>query len=260
MEPLAKELGIDVNTEAEMLIDIAYKKFSTENTLIGSPESCQKMLSNIYSIGITEVACLVDFGIKNDTVLAGLERIVETKKRYEAYSNLQKSLHVENQKTELDLIDEYEITHVQMTPSQSKLILDLHKQSKNKKITSVQHWFIGGEALNKTVVKGLSELTDSKFYNMYGPTETTVWSAWRGINPTDISIGEPIINTNLLLLNEFEQVVPKGVVGELCIDGLGVAKGYYNNIELTNEKFKNINTHNFGNSRFYKTGDLVKQN
>ncbi len=240
------------------MIDLAYTRFSQQNTLIGSPESCQKMLYQVQSIGVTEVACLVDFGVENDKVLAGLEKIVETKEIYQSYREFINLLNTDNQKTELDLIDNYQVTHVQMTPSQSKLVLDLYKQTNNRDLSSVQHWFIGGEALNKNLIKGLSAITNCKLYNMYGPTETTVWSAWREINSENIKIGAPIINTNLLLLNEFEQQVPIGVVGELYIGGLGLARGYYNNTELTEERFKKINNPYFGNKRFYKTGDLMK--
>ncbi|MEO8238309.1 MAG: FkbM family methyltransferase, partial [Flavobacterium sp.] len=168
--------------------------------------------------------------------------------------------NVENQKNELELIDTYKITHVQMTPSQSKLVLDLYHQDKSRNISSVKHWMIGGEPLNEKLLEGLSAITNAKLYNMYGPTETTVWSAWREITKDDFKIGKPILNTNLLLLNEFEQQVPLGVVGELHIGGLGVAKGYHNNTELTNKSFKNINNPYFGNTRFYKTGDLMRLN
>ncbi|WP_378186677.1 MupA/Atu3671 family FMN-dependent luciferase-like monooxygenase [Aquimarina sp. W85] len=260
MEPMAQELGLDVNTQSEELIEMAYQKFSKENTLFGSPESCQKMLFNIQNIGVTEVACLVDFGVESEKVLSGLKKIVETKNIYRSYISLNRVLNTDNQKTELDLINDHKITHVQMTPSQSKLVVDLYNQTQNKELSSVQHWFIGGEAIHKDVIKGLSTIINSncKLYNMYGPTETTVWSAWREINSKDINIGTPIINTDLLLLNGDEQQVPIGVVGELFIGGLGVAKGYYNNPELTDKNFKDIKHSYYGNNRFYKTGDLMK--
>ena len=260
MEPLAKELGIDIKTQGEEIIEIAAKKFGKENTLIGSPESCQKTLFSLQGIGVTEIACLVDFGVEKEKILASLEKVVDTKNLYESNNAFTRLLNVDNQKTELDLIDEYQVTHVQMTPSQSKLVLDMYKQTKGKSLSSIQHWFIGGEALNSEVVKGLEEITESKFYNMYGPTETTVWSAWREINGEDIKIGAPIANTELLLLNEFEQQVPIGVVGELYIGGQGVGRGYHNNEELTKERFRSISIPNFKSNRFYKTGDLMKLN
>lgn len=260
MEPLAKQAGLDIHTQLEDLIEIAYQKFSKENTLIGSPESCQKMLHLIQQIGVTEVACLVDFGVESEKVLSGLRYINKAKDLYHSHAALVKLLHTDNQKTELELIRDYKVTHVQMTPSQAKLMTDLHNQTHDGELSSVQHWFIGGEALNQELIKNLKSITNGKLYNMYGPTETTVWSAWREINHGDIHIGEPIINTDLLLLNEFEQQVPVGVVGELYIGGSGVAKGYYNNPELTGKSFKQVNNLYAGEGRFYKTGDLMKLN
>lgn len=260
MEPVAKETGLDINTQMDDLIEMAFRKFSKENTLIGSPESCQKMLHSIRNIGVTEVACLVDFGVESEKVLKGLENIVKAKEIYHYHIDLIKSLNIDNQKTELDLIHEYKLTHVQMTPSQTKLIVDLHDQTLDKGLSSVKYWFIGGEAINQGLIKSLSTITGARLYNMYGPTETTVWSAWREINEEDIHIGAPIINTDLMLLNEFEQQVPVGVVGELFIGGSGVAKGYYHNQELTDKCFKIISSPHFGNNRFYKTGDLMKLN
>lgn len=260
MEPLAQQVGLDIHTQREDLIEIAYQKFSRENTLIGSPESCQKMLHSIQNIGVTEVACLVDFGVESEKVLSGLEYIVKAKALYHAHVDLLNLLHIDHQKTELELIRDYKVTHVQMTPSQAKLVADLYSQTEDKGLSSVQHWFIGGEALNQELIKSLEAITDGKLYNMYGPTETTVWSAWRQINQEDIHIGAPIINTDLLLLNEYEQPVPVGVVGELYIGGSGVAKGYYNNPELTERNFKEVNHPYSGKGRFYKTGDLMKLN
>lgn len=260
MEPLAKQAGLDIHTQLEDLIEVAYRKFSRENTLIGSPESCQNMLHMIQNIGVTEVACLVDFGVESEKVLSGLKYISKAKDLYQSHNGLVELLHTDNQKTELELIRDYKVTHVQMTPSQAKLMTDLHHQTDDGELSSVQHWFIGGEALNQELIKNLVSITDGKLYNMYGPTETTVWSAWRQINHGDIHIGEPIINTDLLLLNEFEQQVPVGVVGELYIGGPGVAKGYYNNPELTDKSFKQVNNPYAGKGRFYKTGDLMKLN
>lgn len=258
MEPLAKELGLDIETQGEEIIDIAYKKFSKENTLIGTAESCQAMLFSLQDIGVTEVACLVDFGVGNEKVMACLEQIVETRSLYDAQAGLAQLLHINNQGTELELIHKHKITHVQTTPSQAKLIVDLSDPGKPGALSTVQHWFIGGEPVSRNLIEGLTAITHAKLYNMYGPTETTVWSTWREISSNDCNIGGPVLNTSLLLLNEFEQQVPAGVVGELYIGGAGVAKGYYNDIELTNKSFITVTNPHFGTGRFYRTGDLMK--
>ncbi|WP_343675060.1 MupA/Atu3671 family FMN-dependent luciferase-like monooxygenase [Chitinophaga sp.] len=253
MEPLAKEIGLDINTQREELIEIAYKKFSRENTLIGTAESCQHMLHQLQKIGVNEIACLVDFGIESSAVLDGLANIVVAKHLYEAGQRLVSLLHTDKQRTALDLISEYSLTHVQMTPSQCKLVYDLYQQKNDNSLSSLQRWLIGGEAVNRKVISGLQTATSAAFYNMYGPTETTVWSAWRKIHADDIAIGGPVYNTDLLLLNEYGQQVPVGVVGELYIGGAGVAKGYYGNPTLTAQSFVEIN-----GGRYYKTGDLMR--
>ncbi|WP_276381415.1 MupA/Atu3671 family FMN-dependent luciferase-like monooxygenase [Flavobacterium sp. H4147] len=260
MEPLAQELSLNIDTQSDEIIEFAYRKFSKENTLIGSVQSCQKMLQSIQNIGVTEVACLVDFGVENEKVLSGLKNIAKAKSLYQKQNELRDLLNINNQKNELELIDTYKVTHVQMTPSQSKLILDLYNQDNSRDISSVEHWMIGGEPLNQNLIDGLSEITNAKLYNMYGPTETTVWSAWREIRNGNFKIGNPILNTKLLLLNEFEQQVPLGVVGELYIGGSGVSKGYYNNSELTAGSFKKLKNKQADTIKFYKTGDLMRLN
>lgn len=253
MEPLAREIGLDVNTQREELIDIAYQKFGKENTFIGTATSTQTMLHELQKIGVNEIACLVDFGIDSSTVLDGLANIVTARNLYQARQELVTLLHTDQQYTALDLIKRHQLTHVQMTPSQCKLVYDLYQQKNDDSLASLQRWLIGGEALNSDVIKGLAAVTTAEFYNMYGPTETTVWSAWRSIHARDIAIGGPIYNTDLLLLNEYGQQVPVGVVGELYIGGAGVAKGYYNNTPLTEQSFLHMH-----GGRYYKTGDLMK--
>lgn len=72
-----EELGIESNIES--LINMSYKKYNDSNTLIGTPESCQKLLHQVEAVGVTEVACFIDFGIENKKVLSGIEKIVEAR-------------------------------------------------------------------------------------------------------------------------------------------------------------------------------------
>jgi amino acid adenylation domain-containing protein len=93
-------------------------------------------------------------------------------------------------------------------------------------------------------------------WNLYGPTETTIWST--GCQITDaagITIGRPLANTQVYIVNEALQLQPVGVPGELLIGGDGVARGYLNRPELTAEKFI---PNPFGAGRVYRTGDLAR--
>lgn len=92
---------------------------------------------------------------------------------------------------------------------------------------------------------------------MYGPTETTIWSCIGNVSDCDrVHIGTPIANTKIYILNQFGQICPIGVPGELCIGGDGLAREYFNNPDLTNEKF--VNCIYTPQNRIYRTGDLAK--
>lgn len=122
-----------------------------------------------------------------------------------------------------------------------------------------------GEQLKVTphIVKFFSKIPDAILYNQYGPTETHVVTQlrlsgeahlWPGL-PT---IGKPIYNTRILILNEQLKAVPQGVIGELCVSGKSLAQGYLNLEELTNDKFIHWHGPDHESLRLYRTGDLAR--
>ncbi|MFP2934076.1 condensation domain-containing protein, partial [Pyxidicoccus sp. 3LG] len=99
--------------------------------------------------------------------------------------------------------------------------------------------------------------------NMYGPTETTVWSSTHSVTASDagaatISIGSPIANTRLYVLDASGQPVPTGAPGELFISGDGVVRGYLGRADLTAERFVPDAFSGVSGSRMYRTGDLAR--
>jgi uncharacterized protein (DUF111 family) len=92
------------------------------------------MTAKLNSIGITEIACLVDFGVENEKVFESLKRVNLAKNNYQNEQAKASVVDVKNYKTELQLIQEHNITHVQMTPSQSKLVVKQLEQSNSKNI------------------------------------------------------------------------------------------------------------------------------
>ena len=115
----------------------------------------------------------------------------------------------------------------------------------------------GGEALPRELADQLLERS-GELWNMYGPTETTIWSLVSRVEPGEgpVSIGEPMANTEVYVLDADRQAVPVGVSGELHIGGDGLARGYLDRAELTAERFV---AHPFRRAaRLYRTGDLVR--
>ncbi len=113
----------------------------------------------------------------------------------------------------------------------------------------------GGEALPRDVAESLLGRV-GQLWNLYGHTETTVWSTCGRIeHPVDrITIGRPIANTQVHILDSRRQALPAGVPGEIVIAGQGVAQGYLNRPELTEERF--IPDTLAGIGRMYRTGDI----
>ncbi|WP_406346322.1 amino acid adenylation domain-containing protein [Streptomyces sp. NBC_00648] len=116
----------------------------------------------------------------------------------------------------------------------------------------------GGEALSRTL-KDHFLSTGTEAWNLYGPTETTVYSTGTLVRPdAPITIGRPIANTEVLILDEELRPVAEGEPGELCIAGTGLAEGYVNRPELTAEKF--VAHPLVAGARLYRTGDLARWN
>lgn len=123
-----------------------------------------------------------------------------------------------------------------------------------------------GEAMPAKQLKvWTSKLPNVKFVNLYGPTEITVdctyYEVEREFNDDEfIPIGKACHNKGILVLNDNNELVKTGETGELCVRGTGVALGYYNNREKTQEVFVQNPLHNLYEDKIYRTGDIVKYN
>jgi amino acid adenylation domain-containing protein len=151
-------------------------------------------------------------------------------------------------------------TIMQATPATWRMLLAAGWQgSESLKI------LCGAETLNRELAIQLRE-RGTELWNLYGPTETTIWSTAYKVDSQKsdfragevISIGRPIANTQLYVLDQDQQPVPVGIIGELHIGGLGLARGYLNRPELTSETFISNPFNDVSTSRLYKTGDLVR--
>ncbi|WP_278248406.1 polyketide synthase [Niastella populi] len=148
-------------------------------------------------------------------------------------------------------IQEHRITHLHTTPG----FLETINPASCKVLKRV---IAGGEACRKGLREKWAGVAD--FYNEYGPTETTVtvieyccpYNSLAGLDV--LPIGKPLSNNTAYILTESLSLCPKGVMGEICIGGAGLARGYLNQDALTKEKF--ISNPFRAGERLYKTGDL----
>ena len=152
----------------------------------------------------------------------------------------------------VELIAANKITLMQATPSTWRILLanDWKDQSKTAKLVAL----CGGEPLPLDLVAELLPCV-AELWNMYGPTETTVWSTCKRISRPDelITIGKPIANTQIYILDKNRNVLPISAPGEMYIGGTGVTLGYHNRAELNAQRF--ISHPVYG--RIYATGDLA---
>ena len=152
------------------------------------------------------------------------------------------------------LIRRHNVTVMQATPAAWRLLLTHGWQG-----CAELRVLCGGEALPTALAEALAA-NIRELWNLYGPTETTIWSTMTRVCGRDgaaiASIGRPIANTQIYILDARGGPVPIGVVGEIHIGGAGVARGYLNRPELTAERFVPDPFSNAPDARMYKSGDL----
>jgi amino acid adenylation domain-containing protein len=149
-----------------------------------------------------------------------------------------------------EMLVKEEITVMQVTPATWRMLIDVGWKGRD-----CLRVFCGGEAMTPGLA---AELLDRsrEVWNMYGPTETTIYSAIKRVERGTrvVTIGKPIDNTNVYILDENLSQVPVSATGEIWIGGTGVALGYIGRPELTGERF--IDSPFVRGERIYRTGDL----
>ncbi len=151
---------------------------------------------------------------------------------------------------------------IQLTPSHLDFFYLVYKDEYERPVTG--RISIGGEALYLSHFDYiLQEGEKLEVINEYGPTEATVaCSSYSFSIPSDkklphrLPVGNPISNVQIFVLNEYDQPVPLGVVGEICVGGVQVARGYLNSPELTKRKFIANPFNHLSGATIYKTGDM----
>ena len=154
----------------------------------------------------------------------------------------------------MELIGSSRCTVLQATPATFRALIDAGWKGRAK-----LKLLCGGEAMVPDLAAGLLARC-GELWNMYGPTETTVWSSIHRVHSAEgpVSIGCPIANTQLYVLDAHGNLAPIGITGELYIGGDGLARGYLHGEELTAERFVPDPFCGRTDARMYKTGDLAR--
>ncbi|MFC5742111.1 non-ribosomal peptide synthetase, partial [Dyella tabacisoli] len=160
----------------------------------------------------------------------------------------------------VELIARHGVTTLHFAPSMLSSFLDA---SDVERCTSLRRLICSGEALPAATVRKARQLLPStSLHNLYGPTEAaidvTAWSCPADFDANIVPIGRPIANTSIYLLDEHQQPVPLGAVGELYIGGDGVARGYLKRAQLTAERFLHNPFGKAPDARMYRSGDLAR--
>ncbi|MZQ80588.1 amino acid adenylation domain-containing protein [Paenibacillus sp. 5J-6] len=153
----------------------------------------------------------------------------------------------------------HQVTHIQFVPSMLKAFLQSGEFL--EQLSTLKYVFNVGEAIKSELVREFySLLPGVKLVNLYGPTEATIYATTEWLSPTlsgaNIPIGQPLNNMRAYVLDSAQMLQPIGIAGELCLAGVGVARGYFNRVELTAEKF--IVDPFKPEERMYRTGDLAR--
>ncbi|WP_275374542.1 non-ribosomal peptide synthetase [Xenorhabdus bovienii] len=146
-------------------------------------------------------------------------------------------------------VEKHQLTHALLPPA----LLPHLMQAKWRSVTTL---IVGGEAISPDIA--MQWKSGRQLYNAYGPTETTVCVAMASLVSKKITIGQPLNNITVRLLDSNGHLVPIGVAGELCIGGVQLARGYLHDPEMSAKKFIIDPTDETHTQRLYRTGDLAR--
>ncbi len=158
------------------------------------------------------------------------------------------------------LIQEKHVTTLHFVPSMLAVFLN---EERVKQCRSLRQVVCSGEALPADLARHcLASMPWVRLHNLYGPTEAaidvTYWECLAEDLRPSVPIGKPIANIRLYVVDEAMEPVPLGVPGELCLGGVGLARGYWGRGDLTAERFIPDALSGRSGERLYRTGDLVR--
>ncbi|MBX2807215.1 MAG: LLM class flavin-dependent oxidoreductase [Cellvibrionaceae bacterium] len=255
----AKPDDIDIKRlspeEMETILDFAFERYYETSGLFGTVANCIEMVDRCKAAGVDEIACLLDFGVDTEQVMAGLPLLKVVRDRTNI--GVGPALDQAQDQSLPAQLARHGVTHFQCTPSMASMLC--FDSEARTQLAGLSHMMVGGEAFPKSLADDLKSILTGRLTNMYGPTETTIWSTTCDVDKGSvIPIGRPIANTDIYILDEHYQPVPAGVPGDLFIGGQGVVRGYFGRPALTAERFIPSPFSDDPKARIYWTGDLAK--
>ncbi|MEV0696799.1 MupA/Atu3671 family FMN-dependent luciferase-like monooxygenase [Saccharopolyspora sp. NPDC050389] len=240
--------GAAVNDEdLESVLDLALDRYLERSGLFGSPAEGAEVVRRLEAAGADEIACLIDFGVAVDEVIAGLPTL-----------NRLKELHEEEvadaEHSFAQLCRRYNVTLLQCTPSFLSALVA--QSTALESLRGARALLVGGEAIPADLARRLSAaLPGVRLFAAYGSPESTFSAAVHEVAPgAAASIGRPLPDTEVLVVDEDLREVPVGAVGELLIGGAGIAAGYLDQPGLTAQWFVASRS-----GTAYRTGDRVRR-
>lgn len=168
-----------------------------------------------------------------------------------------------NPNSVLEFIKDFGVTHINFVPTMLEQILNTIQMEKISCIGRLKYVFSAGEAISRaTVNRFYTYIKNVRLENLYGPTEATIYATGSSLSKKErddngnVTIGKPLQNVKIYILNDRMELQPLGFVGEIYIAGYGIARGYLNRPELTRERF--LDNPLVPGEIVYKTGDLAR--
>ena len=239
--------------------DLSYLIYTSGST--GTPKGVKlthKNYTNFYNAMLQKVKYLKDgsnHSILSITTISfdifGFETLISLMSGLHLY--LTDNFEQKDTNSIENIIYKNNIDIIQTTPS----VMKFHLENLENKIhfDNLKYYILAGEQLPKKLVNTIKKISPSAtILNGYGPSETTIFSTITDVtNLEEISIGKPIANTQIYILNNDLNLLPTNTIGEIYISGDGVGNGYLNKKSMTDKAFiKNP----FGSGIIYKTGDI----
>ena len=264
---------------AKFCVDDAMLKELLRNSDTGNPEiynSAEERFCVLHTSGSTGLPKgaaikhmnMVNFIYSNQYLLDGVENIIaintvtfdvfEMDTIFALVSGVTCVLASEeqqfNQNSFEQMMAQYENCLFWATPT--KITNYINNSENGEFFKHINCYVVGGEVLKPELLDTIRQLNhDVNIYTVYGPTETLIYSTLVDVSKTnDITIGHPIANTQIYIVDKYMNPTPIGFMGELCIAGDGVGLGYVNRPDLTETRFVE---NPFDEGKLYKTGDLT---